>query len=416
MSLDLATRARPLLATLALCLAATPGSADLEVILIEGDIAPGTGDRPFFGFTDLSAAGNGWVGFWGGVQGPSDNAGLFTRNPVGVVELRDLVDALRLRINGLGHVAYRVGSDGFHVDPSGVIRQFADNADPSPLGPLLGQIFPVGVDATGGVYFTGVPGLHYSDPLGAYAFIASDTSFETLNAVGELGMIQEIGGVRTVVLREAGGTIVPRAADGDAAPGTGGASFDQILFPSLNASGAQTFWSSLVGGTESEGLFYIDPAGTVSPLVFVGDVAPGTGGATFSALEVSLEALSDEGHVAFHAELTGGTASNGIFRVDTTGAVEAIALQGQAAPLPFAGATFSGLHAPVVDDRGSLFFESAFAGGPPGVGEGLFQFRAVPPAPPVPTLGTPARAVLGLALLAAAGFTSLLTVRRFGDA
>ena len=98
--------------------------------------------------------------------------------------------------------------------------------------------------------------------------------------------------------------------EGDEAPGTGGATFSDLKrSPALNNAGETAFRADLTGpgvtGANDSGIF--TSAGLVAR---EGDVAPGTGGATFSFFRAP--ALNDAGETAFLADLTGPN-DRGIF-------------------------------------------------------------------------------------------------------
>jgi hypothetical protein len=90
------------------------------------------------------------------------------------------------------------------------------------------------------------------------------------------------------------------------------------------------------GGTASSGVFAMFwPSGgfpvSVSAPAVVGDPAPETGGGTYTAFSrpaaanalIPFLALEEEGVIAFAAQLSGGTASSGIFVLPEPGALAA---------------------------------------------------------------------------------------------
>jgi hypothetical protein len=94
----------------------------------------------------------------------------------------------------------------------------------------------------------------------------------------------------------------------------------------------------------------------VRPVVLIGQVAPGTGDARFETL--GTPALNASGDVAFHARLTGGNTSSGIFKV-SGGSLEPVVLQGQALP-DFSGRTFHQFGAPGINATGDIVFLASF--------------------------------------------------------
>ena len=86
-----------------------------------------------------------------------------------------------------------------------------------------------------------------------------------------------------------------------------------------------------------------------------GDVAPGTGGGTFSSF-TPIPAINDRGHVAFQSILTGGTASDGVF-LDPGSGVVAVAIAGDVAP-DSGGGTFFSFGPPALNSQGELVFSA----------------------------------------------------------
>jgi hypothetical protein len=116
-------------------------------------------------------------------------------------------------------------------------------------------------------------------------------------------------------------------------PAPGGGTFSAFHDPSMNASGAIAFVADVSGGRFTQGVF-LAHNGTISALAVQGSLAPG--GETFVAF--GAPSLNKGGAVAFVAELTGGTAAQGMF-LTSKGVTSAIALQGDVAPGTGAGHT-----------------------------------------------------------------------------
>ena len=95
--------------------------------------------------------------------------------------------------------------------------------------------------------------------------------------------------------------------------------------------------------------------GQVSVVALTGAVAPGTGGARFAAL--SPPAINIDGDVAFAADLSGGSALRGIFKLHQ-GQLYPIVLQGQSIPgMP--NATFWTFSEPSINQSGDMAFTAS---------------------------------------------------------
>ena len=130
------------------------------------------------------------------------------------------------------------------------------------------------------------------------------------------------------------GSIQATATVGSAAPA--GGSYSSLLFsgPTLNGAGQVAFVAGLTGGSSTQGIFAGTPGslqtvalqGTAAPAGGIYNNANGPGFSPFGGI-----ALNGSGQVAFYGTLTGGSSTCGIF-VGAPGAIQAVALQGSAAP------------------------------------------------------------------------------------
>jgi len=102
------------------------------------------------------------------------------------------------------------------------------------------------------------------------------------------------------------GTDSTVALEGDPKPG--GGTFDIPVVPRINSRGDVLFESTLDDGRE--GLF-VAVRGKIYLIAIVGDVAPGTGGGTFDGF--GFAELNTSRQVVFAADVTGGSASGGVF-------------------------------------------------------------------------------------------------------
>ena len=145
-------------------------------------------------------------------------------------------------------------------------------------------------------------------------------------------------------------------ATGERAPG--GGSFDRFNVETLpvvapvNAAKDVAFFASIVRGPGAEG-FFVARRGRFLKVALEGERAPG--GGTFSGFaRHPIPALSEGGHVAFAAAVSGGRTVEGIFIWDT-GRLQAAVLSGQPVP-EMSAATFATLEAPAINARGALAF------------------------------------------------------------
>jgi len=213
-----------------------------------------------------------------------------------------------------------------------------------------------------------------------------------LNAAGDVAFAASVanGSVDHGLFKLSGGNVETLVLENDVLPGTGGGSADNLDFSriGLNATGTVAFVADVLGGNVDRGIFAIS-AGVVAPVALEGDPAPGTTGAVFDFLRRHI-ALDDASKVAYRADLSGGTETQGLFRGD-----QAVALIGE--PLPGTGGGSVGVMSerPAMTGSGGTGFETAIFQGVGGRG----LFRATPSTPAVPSL--PASGAVALALLLA---------------
>jgi hypothetical protein len=157
--------------------------------------------------------------------------------------------------------------------------------------------------------------------------------------------------------------------EGDAAPGTGGGVFARGLgAPSLDAAGSFAFHAPVSGGAVTDGIF-LHSGGVTTNRVLPGDPAPNTGGGVFhSFTEVSRTASGD---LALVARYTGGVAGTSnvqaVFLLSSGGDVR-IAQPSEAAP---GGGTFSSFSAIDLGDNGDVAFRAALTS---PTGSGVYRY------------------------------------------
>ena len=145
---------------------------------------------------------------------------------------------------------------------------------------------------------------------------------------------------------------------GDTAPGTGGGTYSEIQVPDINASGDVAFPAEVTGGSVGFGLF-VDSGGVDTVVALAGDSAPGTGGGTFSYFDAA--SINASGDVAWQSLVTGGTATEGVF-VDSGGTITSVALSGDTAP-ETGGGTYASFNSVSINASGDVAFTAAVTGG-----------------------------------------------------
>ncbi len=174
------------------------------------------------------------------------------------------------------------------------------------------------------------------------------------------------GSVAQGVFTDANGTDSGVAFIGEVAPDTGGGSYSGPLAPhGIDSSGTLFFLVGVAGGTTTAGIFSKESGGASDSVALVGETAPGTGG-TYASFGPQADA-GDAG-VAFRATVTGGSAASGVFRDPGSGAGTAIALEGGTAPV--SGGTFSTFPELSMDASGQVAFNAIVSGGT--ASEGIF--------------------------------------------
>jgi hypothetical protein len=189
-----------------------------------------------------------------------------------------------------------------------------------------------------------------------------------LNASGQATFLSNIStGPNDVGLyRGSGGGITPVAVTGQVAPGAGGARFQFLFSNALNNAGQSMFTAQLENsdGSITSGVFLSNPSGTaLSTLAVGGQAAPVAGGGTF--LGASGGRLNQAGQVAFAASLSGGSIASGVFLSSPgTAGLKTMARSGQTAPETGGGVFWNGpfLHVRL-HDSGLVSFHAGVTGG-----------------------------------------------------
>jgi hypothetical protein len=302
----------------------------LRKVALEGEPAPGTSDT----FVEASAVtmnASGQVGFLASLSSglPASGAWVDTNGSL----------ALRMRnadaAPGAGG-SYSIMAGFPRIDAAGGLAVLAPvSGGTSPRGVFLATqsgdsaLFLSGTAAPpsiGGTFTAGLADLQpfgYS-PNGALLFRSALTDSPT-----------STGGL---FLRDAGGALTALAILGGAAPGLIGSSYGAFTHPTLDAADRPAFAATL-DGIYSSGLF-ADTGSGLEALALSSQNAPGTGGGSFADF---LYPASASGAVAFLASVSGSAVTGGVFLAD--GGVVAVAVENQLAP-GTGGATLVSVNAP----------------------------------------------------------------------
>jgi len=290
---------------------AAAAQAETKTIALTGQSAPGTGGGTFLSPHAPILDASGHVAFWSNLSGTSDG-----------------------------------GSEGlFRGDGSSLTAIARENGAAPGTG--------------GGVFYSlgTAPALNASGQAAFWGYLTGTSD-----------------GSHYGIFRGDGSSLTAIARENQTAPGTGGgtlSTFSQA--PTLNALGQVAFWSYLTGTSDgsSVGIFFGDSLFLAS-IVRQNDLAPGSGGGTFSNLG-NPSALNAAGQVAFYGYLTGTSdgSNRGIFR-GTQYDLTAIARQYDSAP-GSGGGTLSGFDTYTLNARGQVALWAYLIGTSDGSATGIFR-------------------------------------------
>jgi hypothetical protein len=367
-----------------------PGSAlaatgyTLKAIALEGSPAPGTGDA-FGEFLDVTLDEAGRVAFAAPLASGFPNAGVWvdpgsgpalrTRNgqpapPPHSGSFLAFGGFTRLDSGGrVGFGAILSGSvDGLFLDTAGTDSVLVAEGNPAPV-----------------------------PPGGTLAASISAIGFFGMNAAGDVAFRSNVSGgshASGVFLRSAAGGTSMVAGAGDSVLG-GPETFASFSWVALNDGGTVAFEAATSGGPASPGLF-ADTGSATLVMARSGDPAPGTGGGTL--VDFLYPAIDASGTVAFLSNLSGGSATGGLFKAGSS--LESVAVEGQS--VPGAGPIASITSLPDISSDGVVAASLGFASGP--VASGVYLHSAGVFTPVALAGEVPAGA--GGAALASFGFLS----------
>ena len=166
-------------------------------------------------------------------------------------------------------------------------------------------------------------------------------------------------------------TIETIALTGEIAPGTGGSTYSRLDAPAINAAGDVVFRGHLDGEITDFG-FWTRQAGNLALVARTGDESPDSGGRTFKLLSIKPN-LNVSGEVIFWGTDTlGGLDTRGVVWAGSAGAVTEIMRQGDPAP-GATGRTFRGASFPRLNDLGDAAFRGLLETGSSTIDEGIWR-------------------------------------------
>lgn len=416
---------------------AVPGFS-VSKVAVQGDAAPGTADT-FGSFLDVTLDAAGRVAFGVPMGSGFPNAGVWLDSGSGpTLQMRNgdpapapvsgtyLAFGSFVRMDGASGVATAVmvdiggsGLGGLFRDDAGTDSSLIVEGDAAPTPPsgtldaAIADIGIFGINAAGDVAFvsdvtggTASTGLFLRSAAGAVSLLAQDGDlvnggpdafvdfdFPSLNDAGHLAFAGALAGgtAGAGLFLDTGSGPTTLALDGDAAPDTGGGSLVDFLYPALNLGGDVAFLSNVSGGSATGGLFLATPAGLDS-VVVENQVLPGLGPVTTIG---SLPDLATDGSTAMSLGFASGPVAAGVY-VHDTGVFEPVAVDGDVAP-DTGGASFASFGFVSRNDAGQVAFVATLDDGRTGV------FLATPVTTPhVPVLPLAALPLLGVVLAASA--------------
>lgn len=177
------------------------------------------------------------------------------------------------------------------------------------------------------------------------------TGFSTMPIINDAGQVLFSFGTSQYLATA--GTITPLAVTGTASPA--GGQYSLINYPTLNNAGQTGFHSAVTGGSTASGTFVASSGGSQS-VVLQGTASPLGGTYTSNSQTI---ALNDSGRIAQFVEITGGSATEAIL-TGLPGSLQVVAQKGAAAP---AGGNYNLLDSsPSINASGQIGFRTSLTG------------------------------------------------------
>lgn len=327
----------------------------VELVVFEGDIAPGTSSATFQRFGNPTIGGD-TVAFQGEsstIPGFPENQGIFRKTSIGLEKIAvegeqapgtndaKFVNLLVPTVDKNGGVAFEAQTT-FEPGTSnngGIFRDVGNGLD---LVVFDGDTTPV----SSGTIFTGFNDAPRTNSDGDLAFSAFTISQSGANA--NVGIFKHTDSGTEVI-----------AFEGDTVPGTASATFTNLAAPSIGGSNVVFFGETTdVANTgNNQGIFKGGAFG-LEKVAFEGELAPGTDNARF--VDLINPVIGENDGIVFTAittNETGTTNNRGIFR-DVGNGLELVAFEGDFVPGTSDRITsFSG---PAINSDGQVAFRGFF--------------------------------------------------------
>jgi hypothetical protein len=310
-----------------------PGGGQPTRIVGEGDSAPGIGGALYGVSADFSLINdNEEVAFATNrvIGAPVYPAGvIFTHKPgVGIQKVAATGDAAPGTGGGTFVSFGSVQTPPSQMNSQGQVAFFANitgsAGNASRNGVFIGSV-------SGGAQ--AVARMGDLSPIGG-AFVNITNTDISLNESGQVTFhaISQLGITQTPAIFTGSVTASPVkvVARGDAGPGGSIVSVIPLNFQ-MNNAGQVVYVAGLVGGSSPEGIFLGTAGGAQASVALAGNGAPGTGGVFSDFRDLDIE-LNNSGAVAFRADITGGTASSGVFLGSASAAPAPRLIEGQLLP------------------------------------------------------------------------------------
>jgi hypothetical protein len=426
-------RAKLILAAAIALAPAVAGAAtgfEIDTIALQGAAAPGTADT-YGEFLDVALDESGRVAFGAPLSSGFPNAGVWVDPGTGA-ELRvrngDPAPAPQTgsyiafgsfaRLDGSGRLGFASvitgGIDAIFLDTAGTDSVLVAQGDAAPTPP--GGTFPGGIsdlgtfgmngsgdvafrsNVTGGSVDRGVfvrtsagslsMRVGTGDLTGEGEETFNSFGYPGINDAGELAYESVTGGgpASPVLVKDTGSGRQILARAGDEAPGTGGGTLVDFLYPAIGAASEVVFLSNVAGSSATGGLFVASPG--LAPVVVESQVIPGAGPVSMMA---SLPSVSPDGLIPVSLGFASGPVAGGVY-VHSAGDFTPVALAGEVPP-DTGGASLASFGMVKRNGSGQVAFVATLADGRKGV------FMATPVGPPqVPLLPGAALPVVGILL------------------
>lgn len=373
--------------------------AQLTALVLSGDLAPGTGGGTYASLADPSMNDAGTIAFSSALSGGSTIGGVFIESATGstAVALRGdpapgaagatFQNFSGIRINASEEVIFQSSLSGGSIGAGiflysgGTLSPIVLSGDTAPGtgGATYNVPASAGLSDAGSIVFTSLlnggttsEGVFRVDSglIGALAVtggpvpgisgaLFADFNGASISPAGAAVFNCTVSGpglFAKAIFSDRSGLLASVVIEGDSAPGTGGGFFDQLspYVPRVSSTGGLLFLAGFSGGSIASAGFFLDELGFKTPIVFVGDPAPGAPGASFTALP-AMGTVNGSGEIAFRAQVEVSAGGGGIFLATDSG-ISSVAALGDFAPGTGTGIFNSFRNGPSINSAGDIAF------------------------------------------------------------